>query len=161
MRVLCCLDGTNAAQIAKATEMLLAAPPLAIAILHVIDTGPRRDMDRIRDRFFRSRARHLPHEEEMLETEKKSAQEVLDAGRGYLADAETMEREGRPEREIVNVAAEWKADVVLICARAIYGGKPVIGPRSVGHVARFVLDHAPCPVFLVRPLAREQFPIAR
>ena len=162
MRVLCCLDGTNAAQIAKATEMLSAAPPpLAIAILHVIDTGPRRDMNRIRDRFFRSRVRHLPHEEEMLETEKKSAQEVLDAGRGYLADAETMEREGRPEREIVNVAAEWKADVVLICSRAVYGGKVAIGPRSVGHVARFVLDHAPCPVFLVRPPAREQFPISR
>ncbi|MFZ0709782.1 MAG: universal stress protein [Terrimicrobiaceae bacterium] len=161
MRVLCCLDGTNAAQIAKATEMLAVAQPRAIAILHVIDTGPRRDMDRIRDRFFRSKARHLPHEEEMLETEKKSAQEILDAGRGYLADAETIEREGRPEREIVNVAAEWNADLVLICSRAVYGGKVAIGPRSVGHVARFVLDHAPCPVFLVRPLAREQFPISR
>ncbi len=161
MRVLCCLDGTNAAQIAKATEMLAATQSRAIAILHVIDTGPRRDMDRIRDRFFRSKARHLPHEEEMLETEKKSAQEILDAGRGYLADAETIEREGRPEREIVNVAAEWNADLVLICSRAVYGGKVAIGPRSVGHVARFVLDHAPCPVFLVRPLAREQFPISR
>lgn len=34
-----------------------------------------------------------------------------------------------------------------------------IGPKSVGHVARFVLDHAPCPVFLARPVTRELFPI--
>ena len=29
-------------------------------------------------------------------------------------------------------------------------GVGVIGPKSVGHVARFVLDHAPCPVLLAR-----------
>jgi hypothetical protein len=30
---------------------------------------------------------------------------------------------------------------------------PHLGPKSIGHVARFVLDHAPCPVLLVRPLS--------
>jgi hypothetical protein len=109
MRVLCCLDGTNAEQIAKATEMLSAAQPLTLAMLHVIDTGPRRDMDRIRERFFRSRARLLPHEEEMLETEKLSALEVLDAGRRYWTDAESMQLEGRPEREIVNAGGRMES----------------------------------------------------
>ena len=69
-------------------------------------------------------------------------------------------RGGRSAR-FVNAAAEWRADLVLICARARYGREALIGPKSVGHVARFILDHAPCPVFLVRPLAREQFPITR
>jgi arsenical pump membrane protein len=36
-----------------------------------------------------------------------------------------------------------------------------IGPKSVGHVARFVLDHAPCPVLLVHPLSRDHFPLQR
>jgi nucleotide-binding universal stress UspA family protein len=75
--------------------------------------------------------------------------------------AETLVRHGRPELEIANAAAEWKADVIVISAHAEYGEPPHIGPRSVGHVARFVLDHAPCPVLLVRPLARERFPIDR
>lgn len=158
MRVLCCLDGTNSAQIAKATEML--SQSLTLGLLYVIDTGPRRDMDRIRERFFRPKAHHLPHEKEMLETEKASAQDILSAARRYFGDAESMQREGRPEREIVNAAADWRADVVIVCSRAEYGEKAQIGPRSVGHVARFVLDHAPCPVLLVRPLAREQFPMA-
>lgn len=161
MRVLCCLDGTNAEQIAKATEMLSSDSPLTLSVLHVIDTDPRTEMERLRERFFRSRAQHLPHEEEILESEKSSARDILNAGLSYLAQAETLEREGRPGHEIVNVAAEWQADVVLICARAEYGGKGSIGPKSVGHVARFVLDHAPCPVLLVRQLAREQFPIER
>jgi nucleotide-binding universal stress UspA family protein len=161
MRVLCCLDGTNAEQIAKATEMLSASQQLTLSILYVIDIGPRTEMDHLRERFFRSRARHLPHEEEILESEKASAKDILNAGLRYLAHAETIEREGRPGHEIVNVAAEWQADVVFICARAQYGGKAIIGPKSVGHVARFVLDHAPCPVLLVRQLTREQFPIER
>ena len=161
MRVLCCLDGTNAEQIAKATEMLSADPPLTLSILHVIDIGPRAEMGHLRERFFRSRAQRLPNEEEILQSEKSLARHILNAGLGYLAHAETIEREGRPGHEIVNVAAEWQADVVLICARAQYGGEASIGPKSVGHVARFVLDHAPCPVLLVRQLAREQFPIER
>jgi hypothetical protein len=48
-----------------------------------------------------------------------------------------------------------------MCSRAEYDGKPAIDPKSVGHVARFVLDHAPCPVLLSRALTGEQLPIAR
>lgn len=82
-------------------------------------------------------------------------------GLRYLPGADKFQRQGRPEREIVNVAAEWQADLVIICSCPEYGGMHALGPRSVGHVARFVLDHAPCPVLMIRPLTREQFPIAR
>ena len=78
---------------------------------------------------------------------------------GYYAGGETMEREGHPEREIVNVAAEWRADLVIVCSRAAYRTIDEIGPKSVGHVARFVVDHAPCPVLLLRHMARQHFPI--
>ena len=174
MRVLCCLDGTNAEQIGRALEMLSAVQPLTVGMLYVIDTGPRKDIDLIRERFLRPAMHpphhppplmhpphHVPREEEMSEAERASAQEILKEGRGYLASAETLQREGRPELEIVNSAAEWHADLVIVCSRAAYRGRREIGPKSVGHVARFVVDHAPCPVLLLRPLAREQFPIER
>ena len=174
MRVLCCLDGTNAKQIGKALEILSAVHPLTVGMLHVIDTGPRKDIDLIRERFLRPPMHpphhppppshpphHIPREEEMSEAERASAQEILNEGRRYLASAEILEREGRPELEIVNVAAEWHADLVVVCSRAAYRERREIGPKSVGHVARFVVDHAPCPVLLLRPLAHEQFPIEK
>ena len=178
MRVLCCLDGTNAEQIGKALEMLSAIQPLTVGMLHVIDTGPRKDIDLVRERFLRPPMHpphppphpppppmhpphHIPREEEMSEAERASAQEILNEGRGYFASAETLERQGRPELEIVNLAAEWRADLVVVSSRAVYRERREIGPKSVGHVARFVVDHAPCPVLLLRPLAREQFPIDR
>jgi nucleotide-binding universal stress UspA family protein len=161
MRVLCCLDGTNGEPVSKATEMLSATQPLTLGILYVIDTGPRKDIEHTRERFLRRPGPPRSREDEMEQAELAAAQDVLNEGLRNIPNAETFRRQGRPEREIVNVAAEWQADLVIICPRGEYGGKPTIGPRSVGHVARFVLDHAPCPVLLVRPLAREQFPIAR
>jgi nucleotide-binding universal stress UspA family protein len=97
----------------------------------------------------------------MQQAEEDSAQDILNEGLRHFPNAETLQRQGRPEREIVNCAAEWNADLIIICHRSQYGNKPAIGPKSVGHVARFVLDHAPCPVLLARPIAREQFPISR
>jgi nucleotide-binding universal stress UspA family protein len=97
----------------------------------------------------------------MRQAERSSSHDILNEGLSHFPGAETLQRQGRPEREIVNTAAEWQADLVIICPRAEYGGRHSIGPKSVGHVARFVLDHSPCPVLLVRPLAREEFPIPR
>jgi len=161
MRILCSLDGTNTKQVSVAAQMFSTAEPLTIALLTVIDVGPRRDIDRTRERFWRPPLHHEPVTDEMQAAERAVSEEILKAGLGYLPLAETLLREGRPELEIVNAAAEWRADVILICPRAEYGEPPHIGPRSVGHVARFVLDHAPCPVLLLRPLAGEQFPISR
>jgi nucleotide-binding universal stress UspA family protein len=161
MRVLGCLDGTNPEQIGRAVMMFSGSQTPTIALLTVIDAGPRRDIDRMRERFLRHPMHHEPLTEEMLSAESSAATETLDAGLNFVKGAETLLRQGRPELEIVNAAAEWKADVVVIGARAEYGEPPHIGPRSVGHVARFVLDHAPCPVLLVRPLAGDQFPIDR
>jgi nucleotide-binding universal stress UspA family protein len=161
MRVLVCLDGTNGEQVSKAKELLSTAQSLTVGVLYVIDTGPRKDIEHTRERFLRRPGPPRSRGDEMEQAELAAAQDVLNEGLRSLPNAEAIQRQGRPEREIVNVAAEWEADLVIICPRAEYGGTAVIGPRSVGHIARFVLDHAPCPVLLVRRLAREQFPIAR
>jgi len=161
MRVLCCLDGTNVEQISKAIVTLSTARPLTLGLLYVIDAGPRAEIERTRERFLRPSGPLSPRRDQMQQAEEASAQDILNEGLRYLPGAELLQRKGRPEREIVNCAAEWQANLVVICPRGEYGGKPVLGPKSVGHVARFVLDHAPCPVLLVRPLTGEQFPIAR
>ena len=161
MRILCCLDGTNLEQVSKATAMLSMSQPLAIGLIYVTDLGPRHDIEHLRERFLRPPGPPPRREEEMRQAEIASAQDILDEGLRQFRGAEAFQRQGRPEREIVNTAAEWQADLVMICPRTEYGGKHRIGPKSVGHVARFVVDHAPCPVLLIRPPAREEFPIPR
>jgi nucleotide-binding universal stress UspA family protein len=53
---------------------------------------------------------------------------------------------GRVEREVVAAAEDVD---LLVLARD--GDRSRLGPRSLGHAARFVVDHAPCPVLLVWP----------
>lgn len=57
-----------------------------------------------------------------------------------------IERTGRVEREVV--AAAEGCDL-LVLARD--GDRTHLGPHGRGSVSRFVVDHAPCPVLLVRP----------
>lgn len=152
MRVLCCLDGTNIEVLQKASSAMLNGAELTIGLLYVIDSGPRGDIERTRERFFRPHHLPTPREEKMRQAEAATAQDILQEGLRYFAQAETLQREGRPEREIVQCAGEWHADLILICPRSPEFAGPPSGPKSVGHVARFVLDHAPCPVLLIRPV---------
>ncbi len=159
MRVLCCLDGRNIEQISSAVSSFLSPDALILGLLYVVDSGPQADMERQRSRLLRSRELAGPRLEQMRQAEQDAAQDILDEGKRYLVGAETLQREGRSEREIVNCAAEWRADLLVLCPRSSQDRNLELGPKSVGHVARFVLDHAPCPVLLVRLQAREKFPI--
>jgi nucleotide-binding universal stress UspA family protein len=66
---------------------------------------------------------------------------------GLTPDAGIV-RLGEPGREICSAAAGWQADLVVL--RASRRERPEPGSRSVGHTARFVVNHAPCPVLLIR-----------
>ena len=150
MKVLCCLDGTNSEQISMAVKNMLPANQLTLGLIYVIDSGPHGELERQRERFLRPAALNPRRSQQMQSAETSAAQDILQEGARYLPGAERIQKTGRPEREIVNFAQEWKADLIVICPRSPRGGGPTMGPKSVGHVARFVLDHAPCPVLLVR-----------
>ncbi|MFF8381877.1 universal stress protein [Streptomyces sp. NPDC015661] len=76
-----------------------------------------------------------------------SAEALLRSAAERLGRPSTpVERTGRVEREVV--AATEDADL-LVLARD--GDRSHLGPRSLGPAARFVVDHAPCPVLLVWP----------
>jgi nucleotide-binding universal stress UspA family protein len=159
MKVLCCLDGTNIEQISRAIKSMLPVNQLTLGLIYVIDSGPHGELERQRERFLRPPALDPRRYEQMQRAETSAAKDILEEGRRYLPGAERIQRTGRPEREIVNFAQEWRADLVVICSRSLLNGGPTMGPKSVGHVARFVLDHAPCPVLLERSVTWNQFPI--
>jgi nucleotide-binding universal stress UspA family protein len=156
MKVLCCLDGTNIEQISGAVKTMLPPDQAMPGLIYVIDSGPHGELERQRERFLRGPALDPRRYEQMRNAETGSAQDILEEGTKYLPGAEGIQRTGRPEREIVIFAQEWRADLVVLCPRSPLNGDPRMGPKSVGHVARFVLDHAPCPVLLVRPVTGER-----
>ncbi len=75
-------------------------------------------------------------------------------GEQLLADAAArldrpctrVQRQGRIEREVV--AAAEGADLLVV---ARDGDLAHLGPHSIGHSTRFVVDHAPCPLLLIWP----------
>lgn len=77
-------------------------------------------------------------------------QEALAAAQEVGFTAGTALRRGKVEKVIVEVARENGISLIVISAREDAAGHPHLGPASVGHTARFVLDHAACDVLLLR-----------
>jgi nucleotide-binding universal stress UspA family protein len=72
------------------------------------------------------------------------AQALLKAARERFGrDVETVSRRGRIEREVLEAADGFD---LLVLAR---DGRLRREPKSIGHYARFIVDHAGCPVLLV------------
>lgn len=152
MRILCCLDGTNINVLHNTLSQFNLPTDTTIALLYITDTGPHNEMERKRETHLRPSVMSGRLQERMKQAETETAGDILREGQAQLPNAQELQRQGRPEREIVQCASEWHADLIVICSRsALDVNPPQIGPKSVGHVARFVLDHAPCPVLLVRP----------
>jgi nucleotide-binding universal stress UspA family protein len=88
----------------------------------------------------------LPRYEDIAEGEASQLLAAAAARLGH-ADAEVISRRGRIEREVVQAVADGVD--VLVVARD--GDHSRLGPKSLGHATRFVVDHAPCAVLLVWP----------
>jgi nucleotide-binding universal stress UspA family protein len=125
-------------------------------LLHVIDAGPRHDIEE----YLYGPLHRLPHSgKPMRAAALKNADEAsghtaveegLNVARRAGLKAEASIQEGRPGEKIVQLAAATKAALIVIAANEGAAGHPRLGPASLGHTARFVIDHAPCDVLLVR-----------
>ncbi len=86
---------------------------------------------------------------EMQHVADEAASGLLAAAAARLgrAEAERLHRRGLVEREVIRAVTE-NVDL-LVAARD--GDRSHLGPHSLGHATRFVVDHAPCAVLLVWP----------
>jgi len=74
-----------------------------------------------------------------------AASELLGAAAARLGrPCQQLRRLGRPEHEVVTAA---QGAALLVVARE----GAAAGPKSLGKTARFVVDHAACPVLLIWP----------
>jgi len=131
----------------------LLAQPVVWVPTHIVDVRGRRDLGFLRGGIPGAGPLSLSQQQAISAATGEHTRAVLDAAEGTLrthglpADPPQV-RVGEPGREICAIASAVDAHlIVLFASRRVDAGA---GPHSVGHTARFVVDHAACPVLLVR-----------
>ncbi len=155
---LVCLSGLD-----PASFMERAAPhvPLdrPLVLLFVIDTRSAEQLGHIGRRLIAAGRVRSGGEARMAAADEHTAQAVLQEAAetcralGYdMQEIRQKIRRGRPEQEILLAAQDAELDVGLIVIGASFKGgpSPLVGPASVGPVARYIVEHAPCDVLLLR-----------
>jgi nucleotide-binding universal stress UspA family protein len=142
MRVLLATDGSKDAQAAVAFLKVLPLPPESTLRLQIVLSLPSFARDVLPTREF---------ERSALEASRG----VLDAARAALAGRgfaiETDVAVGDPKAEIVRIAEEWRADLLVLGARGLGG----IARFLLGSVSLAVAHHVRCPVLVVKGRPRK------
>lgn len=144
--ILLATDGSEEAELALSTAVDLAN--CTDSALHVVTVGP-----------WNPDPAYAAHEasfdwqtyEEVVEAIGKEAQQVLDKQVRKVEEAggtvqETHLRRGRKDQEIVRVAEEIGAGLIVMGSRGLGG----IRRALMGSVSDSVIRHAHCPVLVVR-----------
>jgi nucleotide-binding universal stress UspA family protein len=136
-------EGTWPATVDAALQ--LAPEGAVFTLLHVSDPGAA---DAARGAYLSlfGRGGRDPGPQ-LAELATTSAASLLAAAAGRLGrPCDQRALSGQAERVMVSASAE--ADLLIV---ARDGDRARLGPRSLGRITRFVVDHAACPVLLVWP----------
>ena len=145
------VDGVHTRELLEGIERAVGLDGAELILVYVHGRGPRAGLEMVR---HRPGGVGMPAQRRAVitEAEKARAASALDEAERLAADggasSRVVEVEGEAGPALCEVAAAERADVVAI--RAGGTDAPPTGPRSLGPVARFVVDHARCPVLLLR-----------
>ncbi|MEO8358989.1 MAG: universal stress protein [Vicinamibacteria bacterium] len=150
-RIVCALDLTSASQATLDTALSFAEENLAeVVLVHVIDGGrlewaPKSLGSAYKSDFLRA-ATEGAHTS--LSTMREDAHSFCTVSRRVAT--------GSAWREIVRIAEEIKADLIVVGTQ----GPGNLNPVFLGSTTNQVVRHAPCPVLLARPTRRNATAVA-
>jgi hypothetical protein len=131
------------ATIAAAAELVPAEAE--VTLVHVTGGGAEALARGARSGLLgRGRGPEGPSEQLRSISEAAARALLSDAAALLGRSAEQIALRGRPEQEVVGAAS--RADLLVLSRD---GDRSRPGPKSIGHAARFVLDHVTCRVMLV------------
>ena len=81
------------------------------------------------------------------ETRKRGKEALKKLADSFDLKVETIFTEGDPGHEIIRVAEELNTDLIVLGTHGYTGWQRF----TLGSVAEFVVKHAPCAVFIIRP----------
>jgi nucleotide-binding universal stress UspA family protein len=150
MKLIAACDGRDAEAFIATLANVAPVAGTTVIFAHVVDTdieGQWSDM--VGHRWLRQ-AGSQGERDRFMAAAKQAADEIVQQALALSAHWPATERRpvtlsGNPERELVRLALQEQADVL-----AIGQHRRELGPHALGRCSRFVVDHAPCPVLLVR-----------
>ncbi len=157
-KIILATDFSDASNDAGCHALLLAHTyKEKLKVLHVFDVGAWNvpSQHYLTMRGFDLTVGGLELTTEELDRLAESQEQVRQRGKDALKkladsfdlEVETIFTEGDPGHEIVRVAEELKADLIVLGTHGHSGWKRF----TIGSVAEFVGRHAPCAVFTIRP----------
>ena len=150
MRVVVALDERLAESPLGQVPRILAVRDADVLLVHVLDTGVREEWEQgAMHRLLRSRASGADRAG-MQEVDRGAGERLLAAAAAQTGDwaagqVRTRLLEGSPKHVIRDLLDREGADVLVVF---VHGHE--VGPRSIHKEARFLIDHAPCPVLVVK-----------
>lgn len=151
VRVLLVIDGLHTQELLGSLARTSPLTEAELWLVYVRGPGARAGLEMVRRRpgggpLPPGRERGLDEAESARAAESLGEAEVL--ARPLAAAVRTMQLDGEPGRVVCDLARAEGIDLVAIRV----GGKdqPPLGPRSLGPAARYIADHSPCPVLLIR-----------
>ncbi|UXD21475.1 universal stress protein A [Ignicoccus pacificus DSM 13166] len=137
-----CVDGSEYSKYALDYVLdLLNKEKWEIVVLHVIPTLEEFGIESVAPPSLVA---------ELLEQLKENAKKITEEARKRAEEAgfktEVVIKEGHVGKTIVQAAEELDADLIALGTRGLSGIKALI----LGSVARYVSNHAHCPVLVVR-----------
>ncbi len=152
MTVLVGVAEVGAPELLRQLDRVLALNGRHLLLAAIIGGHGRAEVELVRGALLR---RPLPgHRSDALQAADRAAvaaalEEAAATATALGVTAETAVAEGDPGPELVRLARQHSCEAVVVGARP-GPGAVAAGPHSLGRTARFVLDHAPCPVVLLR-----------
>ena len=155
MRVICAIGQRGGPGLIKRLIEIVGKEAECL-LLHVIDTGPRHDWKEFRaGRCIPGLIMTNYPTRRLLQPPKRRQAGSYRRGDGG-GTADRPEGDGNRKRgptrksHCSSCPGDREAALIAIWAREGGAGHPRMGPAAVGHTARFVIDHAPCDVLLLR-----------
>lgn len=150
--VLVAVDGTKGSRacIEACGHLFTGGTPPAVILLHVMQYGGPTAVDGLSNDAELAELREALEGSAQLEALKAKAEAIFAAPREYLAahgfgDVRTVIKSGRPADEILNGAAEYGAELIVIG-----NTRSLIAKLMLGDVAQQVANRAAVPVLLAR-----------
>jgi nucleotide-binding universal stress UspA family protein len=136
MKILLAIDGSKFSQAAVQQLIALTSPrEVEVRLLHVIELWPVHIHNLERD--LRQEKR-----EEAEQLLARTAQQLRAAG----FNVTTIAKEGDPKVDVIDVAAEWHADLIMVGSH----GRKGLDRFFLGSVSEAVARHSSCSVQIVR-----------